>query len=137
MSLNQCNNNKLSTNMPLLFLIYDTTLLINLCLFLPCPPFLLRGSTQSCPAVPVASSRSVRCPRLPRRPTPALALARHPTLRSACRGRPCQRGAKPVRAARGQTPARAQTRLSFTTAGCSTATSPWRPGNRMQKFKKG
>ena len=37
MSLNQCNNNKLSTNMPLLFVIYGTVLLINLGLFLPCP----------------------------------------------------------------------------------------------------
>lgn len=36
MSLNQCNNNKLSTYTPLLFLIYGTALLINLCLFLPC-----------------------------------------------------------------------------------------------------
>lgn len=37
MSLNQCNNNKLSTNTPLLFVIYGTALLIKLCLFLPCP----------------------------------------------------------------------------------------------------
>lgn len=36
MFLNQCNNNKLSTNTPLLFVIYGTALLINLCLFLPC-----------------------------------------------------------------------------------------------------
>lgn len=42
MSLNQSNNNKLSTNTPLLFVIYDTVLLINLCLFLPCPSLLLR-----------------------------------------------------------------------------------------------
>lgn len=37
MALNQCNNNKLSTNTPRLFVIYGTVLLINLCLFLPCP----------------------------------------------------------------------------------------------------
>ena len=36
MPFNQCNNNKLSTNTPLLFVIYGTALLINLCLFLPC-----------------------------------------------------------------------------------------------------
>uniref|UniRef100_A0A8D3EBD1 Teneurin transmembrane protein 1 n=1 Tax=Scophthalmus maximus TaxID=52904 RepID=A0A8D3EBD1_SCOMX len=33
----QCNNNKLSTHTSLLFVIYGTVLLINLCLFLPCP----------------------------------------------------------------------------------------------------
>ena len=38
MPLNQRNNNKLSTNTPLLFVIYGTALLINLCLFLPCSP---------------------------------------------------------------------------------------------------
>lgn len=41
MSLNQSNNNKLSTNTPLLFVIYGGALLINLCLFLPCLPLLL------------------------------------------------------------------------------------------------
>lgn len=41
MSLNQSNNNKLSTNTLLLFVIYGTALLINLCLFLPCPSLLL------------------------------------------------------------------------------------------------
>ena len=131
MSLNQCNNNKLSTNTPLLFVIYGTALLINLCLFLPClslPPssLLLRFSlpAQSCPAVQVVSSHFARCPRLPLRRTHALVPARRPTLKSACRGRPCRRGARPARAARGQTQARAQTRHSFTTAGCSTATFP-------------
>lgn len=130
MSLNQCNNNKLSTNTPLLFVIYGTALLINLCLFLPClllPPPLplsLCLSSQSCPAVQVVSSHFARCPRLHLLPTPALAPARRPTLKSACRGRPCQRGARPVRAARGRTQARAQTRHSFTTAGCSIATFP-------------
>lgn len=137
MSLNQCNNNKLSTNMPLLFVIYGTALLINLSLFLPCPSLLLFRclslclSAQSCPAVQVVSSHFAHYPRLPLRPTPALVPVRRPTLKSACRGRPCQHGARPVRAARGQTQARAQTRHSFTTAGCSTATSPWRPGKRM------
>lgn len=133
MLLNQCNNNKLSTNTPLLFVIYGTALLINLCLFLPCPPslppssssaFSLFVSAQSCPAVQVVSSLFAHCPRLPRRPMPALVPARRPTPKSACRGKPCRRGARPVRAARGQTPARAQTRHSFTTAGCSTATFP-------------
>ena len=145
MPFNQCNNNKLSTNTPLLFVIYGTALLINLCLFLPCLSLslflyhslllllllllLLCGSShslsaQSCPAVQVVSSRSARCPLLPLRPTPALVPARRPTLKSACRGRPCRRGARPARAARGQTQARAQTRRSFTTAGCSTATFP-------------
>lgn len=128
MSLNQCNNNKLSTNILLLFVIYDIVLLINLCLFLPCPSLhllpVLPVSVQSCPAVQGVSSRSVRCPRHRRRPMPAPVPARRRTLRSACRGRPCQRGAKAVRGARGQTTARAQTRASFTTAGCSTATSP-------------
>uniref|UniRef100_A0A8C2ZVW5 Teneurin transmembrane protein 1 n=1 Tax=Cyclopterus lumpus TaxID=8103 RepID=A0A8C2ZVW5_CYCLU len=35
---NSCNNNKLSTNMALLFVIYGTALLIKLCLFLPPAP---------------------------------------------------------------------------------------------------
>lgn len=136
MSLNQCNNNKLSTNTPLLFVIYGTALLIKLCLFPPChlpfppllppppPPSCLLVSAQSCPAVQVVSSRFARFPRLHPRPTPALVPARRRTLRSACRGRRCRRAARPARGARGGTPAPAQTRHSFTTAGCSTATSP-------------
>lgn len=115
--------------MSLLFQIYETALLINLCLFHhPLPPCCL----QSCPAVQAVSSHSARCLRLPHRLTPALVPARHPTLKSACRGRPCLQGARPARATRGETRAQALTRRSFTTAGCSTATSPWRPGERKQ-----
>lgn len=111
----------------LLFQIYDTTRLINLCLFLhrlsPRVVFV-----QSCPAVQAASSRSARCLRLLPRLTPARVPVPRPTLKSACRGRPCRPGVRPARAARGETRAQAQTRHSSTTAGCSTATSPWRPG---------
>lgn len=85
MSLNQCNNNKLSTNTPLLFVIYGTALLINLCLFLPClllpPPLPLslsvsprraaqqsRWSVHISPAAPASTSS----PRLHLRPPGAL-----------------------------------------------------------------
>ena len=59
MSFNQCNNNKLSTNTPLLFVIYGTALLINLCLFLPCPSLsfsLAPSSSSSSSAAPLILS---------------------------------------------------------------------------------
>lgn len=56
MSFNQRNNNKLSTNILLLFVIYDTVLLINLCLFLPCPPPLLPPFATRCPLAELPSS---------------------------------------------------------------------------------
>lgn len=60
MSFNQRNNNKLSTNILLLFVIYDTVLLINLCLFLPCPP-----STPSSFCHSLSASRAAQQSRWP------------------------------------------------------------------------
>lgn len=129
MSLNQCNTNTVTVRV--IFIsnlwhrapnksVYFTTVSLRAVF------------VQSCPAVQAVSSHSARCLRLPHRLTPALVPAQHPTLKSACRGRPCLHGARLAREARGETQAQALTRRSFTTAGCSTATSPWRPGERKQ-----
>lgn len=129
MCLNQCNTNTVTVHVTFISnlwhhapnkSVYFTTISLH-AVFL-----------QSCPAVQAASSHSARCLHLPHRLTPALVHARHPTLKSACRGRPCLHGARPARAAREATRAQALTRHSFTTAGCSTATSPWRPGEHKQ-----
>lgn len=70
MSLNQCNNNKLSTNTPLLFVIYGTALLINLCLFLPCPSSASAFPLSLCAELPSSPGGQFTFRPLPPPPPP-------------------------------------------------------------------
>lgn len=70
MSLNQCNNNKLSTNTPLLFVIYGTARLINPCLFLPRPSRLRCSPLCLCAELPSSPGGQFTFRPLPPPPPP-------------------------------------------------------------------
>lgn len=103
MALNQCNNNKLSTNTPLLFVIYGTVLLINLFISpLSIPPprpgpsvvsILRRASQQSGRPVhvPSAAPTSAAAPLLHLRP-PGTLHSSQPTEEDHANSVPSQPG---------------------------------------------